>query len=103
MENRAAYFDPRVIQVLNLNGSTHFAIHEVYFYDNDKIESYTNQALSARANSLEELQLILKNFLASGEEKITCGDLKYEYDREIVEWWLEKTELPVIKLERRFE
>jgi hypothetical protein len=82
-------------------GEEAFCVHEVYLRDDGQVATYTEDALSPRVASLDELRSALVNLLEQNQEEVVCGDLGYGYDREYVEEWLESLQLPVLDYEQR--
>ena len=87
-----SYFEPRVMRHGVGTEGEEFAIHEMFFTEAEEVVTYTEDALSPRAPTVEGLRQALLDLLRSGEAEITAGDLGYSYDREDVEWWLSSTE-----------
>lgn len=94
-----AYFQPRVIHSTNGGLQDCFAIYDVYFRQDGNVETMTVDALSPKFHSFDGLRDWLKSQLESGIEKVVCGDLSYEYESARLRYWLECTELPVIKVD----
>jgi hypothetical protein len=82
------HFEPRVLRHHAAAGDVEYAVHEVYFDDDGRVLGYTEDALSPRQPSLEQLREALLRLLAEGVTTIRTGDLSYEHDSEYVEEWL---------------
>ena len=82
-------FEPRVMRHQNNTGSAQFAIHEVYFDEKNQVVSYTTDALSPKADSINDLKQTLIAFIKSHNDMIVCGELNYEYSKSDIQMWLE--------------
>lgn len=96
MPTEISYWEARVMRHSKQEGADEFAIHEVYFSENDEIVTWTEEALSPRENSVEALRETLERFLTQPNEEIECGDLHYSYAKEDIEYWLRRIDQPVI-------
>lgn len=92
-----SYWRPQVLRHISFDGADAFAIHEVHFFDFGIEWGSTEDAVSSRHSSVEELKTALEEFIASGDESIRCGDLNYEYHREDVELWLKHISDPILE------
>jgi hypothetical protein len=84
-----SYWQPRVMRHREGESGDQYAIHEVYFDDQDAVETYTEDALSPRMPSVSELKAFLVDCLKQDKEKFVMGDLQYTYEKEDLEFWLE--------------
>ncbi|HTE19829.1 MAG TPA: hypothetical protein VK689_15805 [Armatimonadota bacterium] len=93
---RMCNFEPRVMRHGRGTPREEFAIHEVYCTQDGEAVTYTEDALSPRASSIEGLRRALLELLRSGKADITCGDLGYSYAPEDAEQWLSSIEQPPV-------
>ncbi len=96
-ESQLAYWEPRVMRHQDPSGRVEFAVHEVYFDTNGAVVSWTPDAVSPRAPTVEALREALRALLASGGEEMVLGDLGETYPREDLEWWLQNLDLPPLE------
>ncbi len=96
MPTEISYWEARVMRHAKQGGPDEFAIHEVYFSENDEIVTWTEDTLSPREDSVQGLRETLEWFLAQPNEHIECGDLHYSYAKEDIENWLSHIDQPVI-------
>lgn len=89
------YWQARVVRCDSRLHMDSFAIHEVYFDETDDVVTYTEDALSPRAPSVEALRTELRSLLQQ-EGDIVCGDREYTYAREEIEEWLASLEQAVV-------
>ena len=75
------YFEPRVMRHGGGTSREEFAIHDVYFSEAGEVVTYTEDALSPRASSIESLSRALLDLLRDGKAEITAADLVYSYPR----------------------
>ncbi len=81
----------------NPSGRMEFAVHEVYFDIQGAVISWTPDAVSPRASTVDALRKALRTLLASGEEEMVLGDLRETYPREDVEWWIQQLDIPPLE------
>ena len=98
-QDKVSYWAPRVMRHHSAEGSEEYAIHEVYFSQDDRVVTYTVDALSPREASVEALKGKLLDLVHGGDEEMTLGDLGYTYVREDLEHWLEYVDQPPIDYE----
>jgi hypothetical protein len=84
-----SYVEPRVMRHRTAAGSEEYAIHEVYLGADRQVQAYTQDALSPREPTIEDLRVRLTSLLKREDEKVLTGDLRYAYCKEDIEWWLE--------------
>ena len=97
VEGEIAYWEPRVMRHQDPAGRLEFAVHEVYFDTSGVVVSWTPDAVSPRAHTLEALREALHGLLTSGAEELVLGDLGETYPREDVEWWLQNLDIPPLE------
>src|SRR5947209_4892591 len=76
-EESIAYFGPRVMRHRTETGEERFAIHEVYFGKDGQVITHTEDALSDRASSIDQLRDVLQRLLEQEGAEMTTGDLNY--------------------------
>lgn len=96
MDERDSYWEPRVMRHHYEDGSEEYAIHEVYFDGNGNVKRYTQDALSPRGPSLDELRDSLVCLIEENAEEVTAGDLGYFYHRTYIEEWIRCLDDPVV-------
>lgn len=98
MTNRAAYYQARVMRHRLDDGSFEFAVHDVFFGDDDGVLTYTIEARSPRKRSVAELKAWIISVITSGEPEVVCGDLGYAHSIEdhLMDW-LELIDEPPIE------
>jgi hypothetical protein len=93
-ETRITHWQPRVIRHTYSDGRTEYAIHDVYFGENDQVVTYTEDALSPREDSIAALERALSRLWElSAQEPVQSGDLQYDYEREDIQEWLQAISL----------
>lgn len=84
---KIAYYQERVMRHGHGEGGE-VAVHEVLFGEDDSVLGYTEDAVSPRAASVEELAAVLKGLLETEGDEVVCGDLNYTYDKVDIQNWL---------------
>src|SRR5262245_45167317 len=83
------FWRPQVMRHSLPGGENEYAIHEVYFAKDGVVHSYTEDALSPRMASVDELDAWIRSVLPEAESGVTCGELGHTYDAEDLTLWLE--------------
>jgi hypothetical protein len=71
------------------SGQEEYAMHDVYFGEDDQVITYTAEALSPRRPTVEELRAALKELCLQGVDEVVTGDLAYSYPIERIHEWLQ--------------
>lgn len=94
LERETRYSEPRVLLHRTPDGTEEYAIHEVYFNGFGVAIDWTDDALSPRAPSIQDLREELLRLLQEAvpsHTKVVCGDEKQSYSLERVYSWLDAT------------
>lgn len=92
-----SYWRPQVLRHTVSEQAFEYAIHEVHFSEYGKEWGLTEDAVSSRYSSVEELKADLEKFISSGAKSMRCGDLNYEYFKEDIELWLKHISDPILE------
>ena len=87
-DNHIAYWEPRIMRHTETN-PPEYAVHEVYFDAEGRVIAYTDQAISPRAASIEELKRQLFVLIQRTEDTFPLGDLQYIHHKDDILFWLE--------------
>lgn len=91
------YVQERVMRSFTETGAEQFAIYDVYFAADGSVATYTEDALSPRAESVSELKAMLLAFVEQGNDEVISGDLGYTYSLVDIEQWLKSLEYPPLE------
>ncbi len=94
--SKIAYWEDRVM-VHKTDGMEEFGIHEVYFGEDGEVVTYTEDVLSPRAGSVEELKRLLLELLDQEGDEVVSGDFGYSYPKEVIRDWLDCVDEPVLE------
>lgn len=60
----------RVVKIEQTNGEIYYGIHEVYYDDDNKVNSWTENPVRVQEESIEELRITLERMLKSLDKDI---------------------------------
>ena len=91
-----SYWNYRVVKRTNDCGETEFGVHEVYYYNDGKIQGIVADAVSPISHSLTGLQNLLRKMLQDNPSDVAREDGHFS-DREQIELWLQATDEDILE------